>query len=289
LTGWPRTDQQEDIVAAANPLRVELGQKLRVLRERAGIASAGEVDADPELGWYPGKTSKVETGTRVPVDAEINRLAKLYRLSTSEHSDLRRLAKLARKRVQLPHVADWAQSYVLLEQAAAELDYFDEVLPPALFQPEEYARDLLSQGGATDLEMRVAERTRRANILHDPDGPHLRVVLGEGALHRLPADPPVARKLLEHLVTCAQLDRVSIRILPFAAGLHPLVGINMTVVRLAEPRLVRVYLEGATTATYIHEPDETAVYEGHFETVRSRAATETESVNMLRRHIQRFG
>lgn len=275
-------------MATQNPLRVELGQRLRALRERAGVKPAA-VDGDSQLGWYPGKTSKVETGTRVPVAAEINRLADLYGTAVHERAELHTLAKGARKRTRMPHVADFARSYVLLEQEAVAIDYHDAELIPALLQAPSYARDLLSQTSTEDLDARVTERLARAQLLTRPDAPQFRAVIGEAGLHRLPTDVDAAREQLQHLLDVNELPSVEVRILPFAVGLHPLVGVGFTVVRLNSPEITRVYLEGATTATYLHEPVETDVYVRRFERLWSRAADADESATILRRRIQQLG
>jgi transcriptional regulator with XRE-family HTH domain len=272
-------------VATANPLRVELGQRLRELREAAG-KSAAAVDSDPELRWYAGKTSKIETGTRVPVATEINRLADLFDVSGSERADLQALATAARKRSPMPHVADFARSYILLEQGAKTIDYFDEVLIPAVLQTPAYARDLLSQIGDEDLEVRLTERLARRDLLDGPSAPTVRVILGEAALRRLPVDRGAAREQLEHLASVASdLPNVEIRIAPFSLGLHSVVGVGFTILTLTSPPITRVYQEGRTTATYLHEPDETDVYQSSFNLLWSRVADAAESASILRRHI----
>ena len=276
-------------MAVPNPLRVELGQRLRTYRERAKITLA-QVDGDPRLGWYPGKASKVELGQRVPAAAEIYRLCDLLAVTPDERDQVMSLAAAARRRTRMPaHVPDWAQSFVMFEQSASRIDYHDEVLIPGMLQAPGYARDLLTQGGVDDVEQRVAERLVRGQLLRRDDGPRARIVLGEAALRRLPVDPDAAREQLEHLLDAAAWPNVEIRILPFRAGLHPLLGIGCTVVRLEDPAVVRVYLEGATTSTYLHEPDEVKRYESLLDQLWPLAASTTESANILRRCIQQLG
>lgn len=276
-------------MATANPLRVELGQRLRALRITADVKTTA-VDSDDILGWYPGKTSKVETGTRVPGDAEIHRLGTLYNIGDDELANLKALAKGARKRTRMPHVADFARNYVLLEQAAESIDYHDAELIPAVLQAPGYARDLLSQASSEDIDVRVAERLERGQLLTRPAGPRFRAVLGEAALHRLPTDPGAALEQLEHLLeVSATEDDGEIRILPFDVGLHPVVGVGFTIVRLTSPAITRVYLEGATAATYLHEPIETDVYTSRFERLWALAADRDASATLLRRRIQQLG
>ncbi|GAA3874430.1 helix-turn-helix transcriptional regulator [Saccharothrix violaceirubra] len=272
-------------MAVPNPLRVELGQRLRTYRERADV-SLRRIDEDAQLGWYPGKMSKVETGTRVPATAELHRIADLCRVDQDERANLVALAAGARKRTRMPHVADWAQSYVLLEQAATAIDYHDAELIPAILQTEGYARALLGLGDADHLDERVAERLSRGELLDRPNPPRVRVVLGEAALHRLPPEVHEAHGQLENLIR--PRPTAEVRILPFERGLYQMIGVGFTTLHLSALATSRVYLEGATTATYLHEPSEVAVYEAKFEKLWTLAASADESATIVRRLIQRL-
>lgn len=78
---------------------------------------------------------------------------------------------------------------------------------------------------------------------------------------------------------------VSIRVLPFVAGAHRALGVGFTFVRLETPAITRVYIEGLTDATYIHEADETDAYEQGFEQLWKTALDERDSATMIRRRI----
>jgi len=70
-----------------------------------------------------------------------------------------------------------------------------------------------------------------------------------------------------------------------AAGAHRALGIGFYYLRLTTPAIKRVYVEGLTDATYIHDPDETTVYEQGFEYLWTAAHDERASATMLRRRI----
>ena len=284
---WTTTNEEEP-VAVQNPMRVDLGKSLRDYRMRAGLKT-GEVERHDRLGWYAGRCSRVETGTRVPTTAETHVLADLYGLTEAERADLIDLAERARKRVRMAHVPDWAQSAILLEQDAREIDYHDAELIPALLQAPGYARDLLGQNAGGNLDQRVEERLVRGQLLARTDAPRVRVVLGEAALHRLPRDRAAARQQLEYLLEVGSWPAVEIRVLPFALGLHPMVGQGFMILRLREPDVTRAYLEGATTATYLHEPDDTAIYDARFERLWALASPADESATIVRERISQLG
>lgn len=274
-------------MALPNPLLQQLGKQLQTYRERAGLEYE-DVDANPRLGWYVGKCLRVEAGTRGVTPAELHVLADQVALTDLERTGLLALAERARKRVRVQGVAEWARPIVLLEHAAQEFDYFDEVLIPAVLQAPGYARDLLSKGQSADLEERVAARLERGGLLTKPNAPQVRVLLGEAAVHRLPNDPGVALEQLERLLAATSLDVLELRILPWSHGLHALLGFACNIFRLANPDVTQVYLEIATNSTLVTEPADTAVYQGRFDQLFEAALDEDESARLLRERIRQL-
>jgi transcriptional regulator with XRE-family HTH domain len=282
------TDRQMDGkerggVATQNPQRVELGETLRRARLAAELAP-GQVEQ--ELGWYPGKVSRVERGDRVPVRAEVARLAELYHLDAGETERLHLLADAARKRESPARVADFAQSYITMERAAVEVDYYDAELVWGAMETERYARALISTVPRNeDVEASVAGRTGRHELLVRDAPPRVRVLLGEAVLHRLVGGEETLVEQLEHLLAVAELPTVQVRILPFSIGAHQAMGVGFTRLRLDRPAIGRVYIEGITDATYIADPAEVAIYEQDFNDLWSIALDDDASANILRRRI----
>lgn len=269
-------------MATQNPQRVELGEMLRNAREAADLRP-GRVEED--LRWYSGKISRVERGERVPVPAEVDRMADLYKLPAGERQTLHLLADAARKRESPSRVADFAQSYVTLERAASEVRYYDAELVYGLLQTPDYARAVLALSRSQHVEERAADRVARQQILRGQDPPLVRVVLGEAALHRLVGGEEVLVTQLRHLLDVSRLPNVAIRILPFAIGSHRALGVGFTHLRLTTPSITRVYIEGLTDATYIADPEETAVYEQDHDELWSMALDESDSATILRMRI----
>jgi hypothetical protein len=269
-------------MAAQNPQRFELGSMLQRARRHAGLKPAM---VEQNLRWYPGKVSRVEAGTRVPVPAEVDRLAALYSLSHRDRETLHALADAARKRESPARVADFAQTYITLERAATKIYYYDTELIDGPLQTENYARSVLATFDAEPVEERLRDRLARRSVLTRDNPPDARFVLGEAALHRIVGGVDVMCEQLRHLLDIAKLPNVAIRILPFAAGAHSALGVGFTFLRLTTPAITRVYIEGLTSATYIHEPDETAVYERGFEAIWGMALDERASATMLRKRV----
>lgn len=243
-------------------------------------------DVEKELGWYTGKLGRVESGTRGIVRTEVDRLADLYEIGGDTRATLHLLADAARKREPTPRVADFAQTYITLLRDADRVDYHDAVLVPGLVQTPEYARAILTASRSTNVEERVAERIERQEILRRPKPPVLRLLLGQAVLYQEVGGPEVLRGQLRHLVGLAEsVESVSVRIMPFSAGAYRGLGVGFTYIEIDSPAIRRVYIEGYTHATYIHEPDETSVYASEFERLWSSALDDRESASILRRRI----
>jgi transcriptional regulator with XRE-family HTH domain len=269
-------------LATLNPQRVELGRLLGEARAAAGV------DADrvaSELRWYKQKVARVESGQRVPTGAELDRLADLYAIPEEQRDSLHVLADAARKREAPARVADFAQSFVTFERAATQIRYYDAELVYGLLQTPDYARVLLAIDGADDVDGRVADRMQRQRILGVDTVPDLRVILGEAALHRRVGGADVLKAQLEHLLRMGQRPNINLRVLPFEVGAHPAIGVGFTHLRLTAPSITRVYIEGLTDATYIADPEETAVYERSHDRLWPVALDERASASIIRRHI----
>jgi hypothetical protein len=269
-------------MATRNPQRIELGQMLERLRERAGVTPA---EVDEEMHWYEGKCRRVETGDRVVSYVEIDRLADRYKASKDRRSTLHHLAEAARRREPTASVDDFAQTYITLERQASGIDYYHGELICGLFQTENYARTILATGTG-HVPQRLLDRMARQKVLTSNNPPKVRMVLGEAALHIQVGGAVAMRDQLRHLLRATELPNVAIRILPFAAGAHQAFGVPFYVVTVAPPAsITRVYAEGLTDATYIQAPDQVLTYEGAFTRVWNLAASDQDSAKILRRCI----
>lgn len=269
-------------MATQNPQRVELGQAVKRARLAAEVTLK---QVEDRLHWYAGKASRVEAGTRVPVPAEVDQLAGMFKVNREDRAALHALADAARKREVSSRVADFAQSFLAYERAATQYDYYDADLLPAILQTETYARALLATAGSADLDEQVADRMARRAVLTRDDPPTVRVLLGEAVLRQEVGGPAALHEQLRHLLDTAELPNVSVRVLPHTVGAHRSLGVGFTYLHLASSEITRVYIEGITDATYIHEADETKVYAETFEGLWSQALDDEGSANILRVHI----
>jgi hypothetical protein len=126
----------------------------------------------------------------------------------------------------LPFPASF-RPFATQEAEATALRWFEHPLVPGLLQAGEHARAVLSarpNSTQADIDELVAGRTGRQAVLTREEPPPLllllRVLPGEGVLHRLVAPPSVLHDQLFHLNEASRLPTVTVNVVPYAAGGH---------------------------------------------------------------------
>ncbi|MFV2020776.1 helix-turn-helix domain-containing protein [Micromonospora sp. LOL_023] len=210
--------------------RRRLGRLLTELREAKAItqeAAAEYIERVPST-LYRMETGK--PGVRIRIKQDIHGLCELYEVDAPTREALVQLAETTK-------IKGWYQpyhdllvqtnfdSYIGLEQDASEIDTFESQLVPGLLQTERYARALVSvpdnrERDADEVERRVRMRLRRQEILTRTDPVRLDAVLSEAVLRQVVGGPAVMIEQLRHLATSSERPNITLRVLPFAAGLH---------------------------------------------------------------------
>ncbi len=112
------------------------------------------------------------------------------------------------------------------------------------------------------------------------------MVLGEAALHRPVGGAAAHREQLSHLRKVAELPRVTLQVLPFDAGEYGVLGMDFTILELADPELSMVYVEALTDGLYHDAAPHTESYRVVFTKAQVAAANERESARMLEARIR---
>jgi transcriptional regulator with XRE-family HTH domain len=194
-----------------------LGQRLRDLRERAGL---GADEAARRLGWSRAKLVRFETATAVPRSADAAAMCDLYGTRSDERAMLVQLASDAGKRGWWTAYDDvLTGSYVADEALASRIRMWEPQLVPGLLQVETYAWAVIETGrpgNAEDVQRRVMARMARRTLLSRPGAPELIAVVDEAVLRRPVGGPAVMREQLEELLR--PRANVTVRVVPFAVG-----------------------------------------------------------------------
>ncbi len=247
--------------------RLLLGAQLRRLRTEAGISreDAGEV-----IRASPWKIHRLENGQVSYKERDIIDLLRLY--GVTDPGEIDTFIALAHEANVpgwwnaysdlLPH---WFRAYVDLEAVAAQIRTYQAQLVPGLLQTEAYMRALmrgtLRDRRPEEIERRVLVRLTRQRLFTQDDGPQLWAVMDEAALRRPVGGKKVLRAQIERLIDATTLPRVSLQVLPFTAGAHAAMVGAFSILRFADPDLPDVvYLEHATSATYLDKPEDVEEY-----------------------------
>lgn len=257
--------------------RQMLAKELARLREESGksLATLGE-----ETTYDRAYLHKLETGARVGSPGVIAALSAAY--GTGDR--LTMLWQLAREDA----FADKYKRFMELEaKATVRYEYAAGVIP-GLLQTEGYAREVLQAARPrddNDLAEQVAARLGRQDLLRGDDPPHYRAVLDESVLRRRGGDPKEWRIQLTHLVTVSQLPNITIQVLPFAAGLHALMGTSLTILWLPDGKAV-AYTEDQHSGQLLESAKDVEDLRLSYDLLRDLALSPRESVAFIKRLME---
>lgn len=202
-----------------------LRNELRKTREAAEMAQR---DVAPAMDWSLSKLIRIETGAVNISTNDLRALLDLYQVPEDRINELVELARAARV---VPHwniykdVASPAYiTFLGYESSASIIRNFQPLLVPGLLQTEEYARaviETIEAGDKQRIDALVDLRTERQEILtRQPSTTLFHFILDEAVIRRIVGGADVTRQQLRHLREVAEYPNVTIRIVPFTAGMY---------------------------------------------------------------------
>ena len=279
----------DDLQTGPTALRMQIGARLRRLRERNGIGCA---EAGRAIRGSASKISRLELGRHGFKKRDVLDLLDLYGVhDAAERETLVELVQEAKQPGWWAAYGDvvpgWFEQFLGLEQSATTIRNYEVQYVPGLLQTREYARAVigLEHHDAHDgLDRRLTVRMKRQAILHRPVGAAtLWAIIDEAALRRPIGGRATMREQITHLIDVAEhMPNVNVQVLPFSAGGHLALGGPITITRFAQYDLDdAVYLEQLTGARY-PEGDEASRYQEIMDSLAIRAARPTRTVDFLR-------
>ncbi|MET7761835.1 helix-turn-helix transcriptional regulator [Streptomyces sp. NPDC005393] len=266
--------------------RRQLGASLRRLREQKGLSLE---EAGALVGLSKATVSRYETKDGSVKWPLVDALCREYGVDDEERAALVDLAKNAK-------VQGWWQSYteaipsrmnllLTLENESVREDHYALAFIPGLLQTRRYAETLHRSDPQPQpedkLKRSIEVRMKRQDILTRPNPLHLSVVLDESAIRRKIGSPEIRREQLEHLMDCADLPTIDLRILPIDSGpLASAMG-NFLILVGTDPSLDVVYLENLTVSLYLEKADEVEEYRKAFTYLSSQALAPGASIKLI--------
>ncbi|MFI1700540.1 helix-turn-helix domain-containing protein [Streptomyces bobili] len=266
------------MAANINPTvqRRRLGAELRRLRQASGLK--GSEVADRLMVSQP-KISHMENGNRAVSPRDVRDLCTLYEVTDQQVVDsLMQMARESGQQGWWHTYKDIPQSvYIALETDATSLHTYEPLWIPGLLQTPAYAHALIgrsiprltTQQAATRLKVRL----RRQHRIYDPARPlRLWTVLDESALHRVVGSPEIMREQLEHLNALSTEPHVAVEVLPYAAGAHPGLSGQFSILRSADsPTAGVVHLDRFANDLYLDKPSDVRHYAVLYDHLRTQA------------------
>ncbi|MFJ5677150.1 helix-turn-helix domain-containing protein [Streptomyces sp. NPDC093097] len=282
--------------------RRQLGRHLTELRERAGLtakAAAKELERSTATLW------RIESGKTSTRSHEVELMCRVYEAPPDLTKALTALAKETKARGWWHAYGDVIPEgfdlYIGLEEAASQLDVYEATLVPGLLQTGEYAHQIIAAGHSdrdpAEIERRVQLRVKRRSLITRViNPPALSVVLYEAVLRCPVGGRKTMAGQLRHVVDVSRLPNATVRVVPFAAGLHEgVMSGQFTILRFptvgggktAEPPTV--FADGYTGDLYLDRPSEVEQYDMAFRNISSMALSEEDSRRLILETAGQYG
>ncbi|RKT56794.1 helix-turn-helix domain-containing protein [Saccharothrix australiensis] len=244
-------------------LRRRLVGELRRLREAAALTIE---DVGERLECSASKISRIETGRVGVTPRDVRDMLAAYGADRATLDELVRLAREARRKAWWDAFGDVAPGrYIGFEADAEAARTYQGLMIPGLLQTEGYTRaliaDVLPDAPPGEVDRRVELRRARQALLVEDEPLALHAVIDEAALRRLVGGPATMVGQLRRLAEVAELDNVTLQVIPFEAGGHAAMDGPFVILAFPEksdPDLV--YLEGTRGEVYLEQPAEVARY-----------------------------
>lgn len=262
-------------------VRRQLGRELRALREaarktREDVAAASVASV--------AKLARIESGQTPVKLADVRELCRLYEAEAQKTDTLAAMAQATSTEAWWEEYGPgclprWFGMYLSLEAEASQISAFEPSVVHGLFQIADYAREVeravSPQAPEETVDSYVAIRmARQQRVFERSNPPRIRLVLGEQALNPAVGPPGMMGAQLEHLRQRAALPGVEVRILPFAAGLHPGVFGSFSLLDFDDPNDPAVaYLETYDAARYPEAPQQIARFRRRLELIHGKSVS----------------
>ncbi|SCK19216.1 Transcriptional regulator, contains XRE-family HTH domain [Streptomyces sp. WMMB 714] len=259
------------------------GKELRWKREQAGLTQQKLVD-----GSFYGSShlSEIERGERrMPLD-----LAQHVDQVLGTDGFFARRCEDVRKAKRSGH-ASYFETVLEAEKRAETIEEWSPTLIPGLLQTEPYARTVLEStqvlGFSEEVDLKVNARLARASLFDEDESPVYWVVLHESLLRHPILPPQEMAHQLDHIAELGKRRRIIPQILPWNAGVHPLMLGCVTITTFADAPPM-VYTEATYSGDTVDDPSLVRKYRRSYDLLRAVALPPKASLAMIEAAAEDF-
>ncbi|MGW4968700.1 helix-turn-helix domain-containing protein [Streptomyces albidoflavus] len=179
----------------------------------------------------------------------------------------------------------FAQGFVDYEQEALTIQSYENHVVPGLLQTSEYAAAVFDGlyppiTRAERIERIAARMDRKAVFDRGPWPPMMSFIIEEQVLHRPLGGPEVMREQLAKLREYADLDFISLQIMPTNVRTHPAVDGPIVLIETPDHDHI-AYIEGQRVSFLVDDPDEVSIMQQKYGMLRSQALSVDASKALL--------
>jgi transcriptional regulator with XRE-family HTH domain len=267
--------------------RRRLARKLREMREDAGLTL---VEAAPRLDKTKSALSRVENGETT---ADVHLIRSMMDLYKQRPAGLLELARVANQPGWWRAYGIDDRGYIGMENDASAVFNMETMYVCGLLQTEDYMRAVFGAARfrwtAKEIENQVAARSYRQRRLTSADFPlRLHTIMDEAALCKPIGGPEVRKAQWRRLIEAAELDTVTLQVVPHEAGMHAGMDGAFTILEFIDdedPDLL--FVSHVAGALHLEKPDELVAAKLAFDCTRSSALSPGESVDFMERMVRR--
>lgn len=282
-------------MATSSPTALKwwIALELTKLRERAGLTRQQVAD---HLQCALSTVRHVEIGRNLPRPLELREMLRLYGMPERVElfNELLTAAKKGRDWFEafVGAAPSWFDLFLGMESSAAQIESYDALVVPGLFQTAAYAEAVIRAGNPelsdSEVSRRIELRLARQDVLtREPEPPMVWSVLDESTLYRSIGDTAAMREQLLHLIQLAEHPTITIQVLPMERGPH--VGLNGTFTLLELPLTSNptiAYTDGMIAGAYYEQPDQLRKYRNALTRLQITAAKPAESAAIITQRAQ---
>ena len=272
-------------MSASAILRRRLANRLRDLRQSAGLSQERAAEL---LDVTQRMISRIESAANTINDRDLKRWLDLYEVDRETRENLTELGKQARAR------GGWWSAYkdllpgpyVQLENEAAEMRNYQPSLVPGLLQTQAYIRaafTLLSGVTSEYIERSIEARMKRQERVVSGDLA-VHAVIDEAVLQRPYGSRETTEEQFYYLLQASDLPNVTLRVIPFSAGMYRSLGLPFTILKFPEavdPDIVMA--ETTVGEKHFDEAEEIATYNAVFNELSTLALSVEDSMSLTKR------
>ncbi|HWO61480.1 MAG TPA: helix-turn-helix transcriptional regulator [Umezawaea sp.] len=265
----------------------ELGQELHLARKRANLTATSVAE---ELGWSPGKLSKMENGWRGTDSWDYGTLLGKLGADRQTRERIRRIASEQDIghfiRAHEGKLSDNLLCLMIHERAALTMHKYEPMLIPGLLQTEGYIRAVFAQHAPLskeEMDYFVSSRMGRQQILIGSRAPDATFYIHETALQTVIGGREVMHDQMMSLAFMCEWKRLRPRVIPLAAPGHPALLHAYNLMTFREPIRPVAYSETDVATVFAEDERSIQVYQRKGEVLAALALDAGQSRSVFAR------